>query len=356
MTPRKNRSVRVVVVGATGNTGTSLLGALAEEPAVESVLGVARRLPEASFAKTEWAAADVSKDDLAPLFRGADCVVHLAWLIQPSHDPAHMWLTNVHGSRSLFRAVAEAGVPALVYASSVGAYSHGPKDRAVAESWPTDGFASSPYSRHKAAVERELDLLERERPELRAVRLRPGLIFQRAAGSHVRRLFLGPFFPSPLVRPALIQLVPDHPRFRFQAVHAADVAQAYRAAIVGDARGAFNVAAEPVLDGERLAAALGARRVRIGHGAARAFAAATWRLRLQPADPGWVDLAYGVPVMDVARARDELGWRPQRTSTEALLEVMGGVRDAAGRDTPPLSPDSNRLEEVATRVGGTEGP
>ena len=37
--------MRVVVVGASGNAGTSVLRSLAAEPAVDSVLGVCRRLP-----------------------------------------------------------------------------------------------------------------------------------------------------------------------------------------------------------------------------------------------------------------------------------------------------------------------
>ena len=78
--------MRVVITGATGNVGTSLLRALGEEPEVESVLGIARRLPRISPAKTEWAQADVSRDDLDRLLAGADAVVHLAWLIQPSRD------------------------------------------------------------------------------------------------------------------------------------------------------------------------------------------------------------------------------------------------------------------------------
>jgi nucleoside-diphosphate-sugar epimerase len=73
-----------VVVGATGNVGTSLLAALAGEPAVESVLGIARRLSPKAFAKTEFVAADVATDDLASHFSGADAVVPLAWAIQPS--------------------------------------------------------------------------------------------------------------------------------------------------------------------------------------------------------------------------------------------------------------------------------
>ncbi len=41
--------MRIVVVGATGNVGTSVLRSLADEPAVDSVLGIARRAPAAEF-------------------------------------------------------------------------------------------------------------------------------------------------------------------------------------------------------------------------------------------------------------------------------------------------------------------
>src|SRR5206468_927620 len=145
--------MRVVVVGATGNVGTSLVHALADANEVESILGIARRLPSLEVARTEWAAADIVDADLVPLFRGGDAVVHLAWAIQPSRDLNQLWRINVYGSDRVFRAVAEAGVPSLVYASSVGAYSPGPKDRRVDESWPTHGIPTSFYARHKAEVE-----------------------------------------------------------------------------------------------------------------------------------------------------------------------------------------------------------
>src|SRR4029079_18225614 len=198
--------------------------------------------------KTEWATADIASSRLAPLFEGADCVVHLAWLIQPSRDLAQLWRVNVEGSSRLFAAVAEAGVPALVYASSVGTYSPGPKHRAVDESWPTDGTPRSFYGRHKAEVEALLDHCQAERPTTRVVRLRPGLIFKRSSGEEQRRYFLGPLFPRGLARHGARAVIPDIGGLRFQAVHTRDVADAYRLAIVGEVHGAFNVAAEPVLD------------------------------------------------------------------------------------------------------------
>ncbi len=240
--------MRIVVTGATGNVGTSVVHALADDRRVDEIVGIARRRTAWFVPKTTWYAADVACDPLAPIFRGADVVIHLAWLIQPSHRERVMARTNVDGTARVLEAALSADVPAFVYASSVGAYSPAPKDRMVDESWPTDGIPTSIYSRHKSAVERLLDGFERSAPSVRVVRLRPGLIFKRDVGVEIRRLFLGPFFPNPLLRPAVIRFVPDTPGLRFQAVHSLDVADAYRRAALQPVRGAFNVAADPIVD------------------------------------------------------------------------------------------------------------
>src|SRR5215211_7693006 len=300
--------MRVVITGATGNVGTSVLRALAEEDRVDSILGLARRLPESDAPKTEFATAEIVDDDLVPHFRGADVVVHLAWLIQPSRDTRVTRRANVDGSARVIEAVREAGVPSLVYASSVGAYSSGPKDRRVDESWPTNGIPSSFYSRQKAEVERLLDRFEAESPDTRVVRLRPGLIFKGGAASGIRRLFVGPFLPSPLLHPALIPVVPKVDRLRFQAVHSLDVGRAYALAVTSDAHGPFNVAAEPVLDPEELGRLLSARPVPVSPRVLRGAVTASWKLRLQPTPPGWLDMALQVPLMDVSRAHAELRW------------------------------------------------
>jgi UDP-glucose 4-epimerase len=346
--------MRVVVVGASGNVGTSVVAALSRAPEVEEILGLARRLPALELPKLCWARADVAADDLAPHFRGADAIVHLAWAIQPGHEEAVMERINVDGSRRVFEAVAAAGVGSLVYASSVGAYSPGPKDRMVDESWPTDGIASSIYSRHKAAVERLLDGFEAAQPVVRVVRLRPGLIFKAEAASEIRRLFLGPFFPRLLANPRLIPLVPRTPRLRFQAVHSDDVGEAYRLAVLGDAAGAFNIAAEPPIGPPELARLLGARQVPVAAPLLRGAASLSWRARLQPAEPGWIDLALGVPLMDTARAREQLGWRPASSSLEALTDLLRGLREGRGAQTPPLDPGAGgpaRLGELSSGVG-----
>jgi nucleoside-diphosphate-sugar epimerase len=355
--------MRVVVTGATGNIGTSTVRALAADPAVTEIVGLARRAPGPGAAreadpdgtgKLRWAEADVTDTDLVPLVRGADAVVHLAWLFQPTHRPAVTWDANAVGSARVFDAAARAGVPALVYSSSVGAYSPGPKDRPVDESWPTHGWAEAAYSREKAYVERLLDAFEAANPHCRVVRLRPGFVFERQSAGEQRRLFAGPLLPGRLARPDLIPFVPDLPGLRLQVLHSADAGQAFRLAATGEARGAFNLAAEPVLDAAELADLLGARTVRLPARGVRAAIAAAWSLHLVPASPALFDLALQIPLMDTSRARDELGWTPRHTSREAISAFLEGLRTGAGRDTPPLAPGTGgrmRGHEIATGVG-----
>jgi nucleoside-diphosphate-sugar epimerase len=330
--------MRIVVIGATGNAGTSVVAALGEDPRVQEIVGVARRLPQWSPPRTRWVRADIVRDPLEPILAGADAVVHLAWLIQPSHDLQTLRAVNVEGTRRVFEAAAAAGARALVHASSVGVYSPGPKDRRVDESWPRDGIPSSFYSVHKAEAERILDGVERDHPALRVVRLRPGLIFKRDAAREIRRYFIGPLLPSRLVRRRYLPVVPAIPRLALQALHADDVAQAYRiAATEPRARGAYNVASEPVLDVPALARLLHARPVPLSPRLARALVDVTWRLRLQPTPPGWLDMGLGVPLMDTTRAREELGWAPRRGADDALLELLDGLYRTAGGPTPPLA-------------------
>jgi len=332
--------MRIVVTGATGNLGTSVLTALTAEPDVDSVLGLARRLPGVSWPKGEFAAVDVADPsaDLAGRFRGADAVIHLAWAIQPSRDPGYQWHTNVEGTAAVLRAVAGAGVGAVVVASSVGAYSPGPKDRPVDETWPTHGVPTSAYSRQKAYVERLLDVFEAEQPAVRVVRFRPGLLLKGDAASEVLRLFIGPFLPPSLLGRRLVPLFPATAGLRFQVAHSLDAGAAFARAAVAPVRGAFNLAADPPLDGPALARILHARAVPVPPALLRAAAALTFRARLQPTDPGWVDLVLAVPLLDTTRARRELGWSPRFDAEGAVAEILDGFRDHAGMATAPLTP------------------
>lgn len=331
--------MHVAITGATGNIGTSVIDALRGDPAVSQITGIARRRPSWQPEGVRWVEADVRHDDLAAAFAGADVVVHLAWFFQPTHDPVTTWEVNAVGSTRVFDAVAAAGVPALVHSSSVGAYSPGPLDGStVDESWPTHALPDVAYGREKAYVERALDGFEGQHPDVRVVRLRPGFIFKEGASPEQGRIFGGRALPQRLLGRRLVPVLPDLPGLRFQVLHAADAAEAFRLAIVrDDARGAYNVAADPVVDGEVLASVLRARRLPMPAWPVRAAVAASWHLRLQPTSPQLLDLVLAVPIMDTSRIRRELGWEPRHTSVDALEALLAGMRSGDGAPTPPLA-------------------
>lgn len=341
--------MRIVVTGASGNVGTALVRRLA---AAHDLVGVVRRPPtdpEGPLADVTWVAADLADDRSVPVLRTvcteADAVVHLAWAFQPSHRPEVLAETGVGGTQRVLTAVGAASVPHLVHMSSVGAYSPRQDDRPVAEDWPTQGVPSSPYSSHKAAAERLLDRFEADHAGTVVTRIRPGIIGQRGAGSALLRYGLPALAPASLV--GLLPLLPVDRSLQIPFVHSDDVADAVARALEASAPGAFNLAAEPVLTVEHLAAALGARHVHVPAPVVRAAVSGSWHARLQPLDPGWIDLAFGVPLLDCSRARTELGWEPAVDAVTVLEEVVAGMTERAHLPTPALRPRT--LADLARR-------
>jgi nucleoside-diphosphate-sugar epimerase len=344
--------MRVVVIGASGNVGTAVVRRLRE--ADVDVVGISRRRPLSAgpFAGVEWREIDLVSPDasteLVAALEGADAVIHLAWLLQPNRDPDLLWRANVEGTRRVVDAAAQASVPHVLVMSSIGAYSAGPKGPRIDESWPTDGISSSHYGREKAAIERLLDRFENRNPDVVVTRIRPGLVMHDEAALEVTRYFLGPLIPTRWLRRRTPPVLPLPRRVVSQVVHATDLADAIWRMVDRRAPGPFNIAAEPIITPARLAEVLGARWVPVRMPPIRALLGATWRLRLQQTDPGWLDLAVGLPVMSTERARRVLGWQPRVDSLDAVAEVVQGVGEHESLDvSPPLSSDPEATEELA---------
>lgn len=328
--------MRIVVTGASGNVGTALLlrlGATGEH----ELVGVSRRRPPSTppYSWTQWVTTDIGQpgavQELTPVFAGADVVIHLAWLIQPSRDRDAMRRTNQDGTAAVARAAVAAGVPHLVHQSSVGTYAPG-AGRIVDESWPVTGIATSSYSVDKAAAERIVTDVENE---LVLSRVRPGLIFQDAAASEITRYFLGPLVPSSLLRRGVLRFAPFPDALAFQLVHADDVASAIQLIVRERAAGAFNVAADPIIDRAAFRRIFGGVGPAVPPKALRALAAASWHARLQPTEPGWLDLAEQVPFLRTDRI-EALGWQPTHDAEDVLGRFVDAMGRAAGRPGPLL--------------------
>jgi nucleoside-diphosphate-sugar epimerase len=324
MPPRRT----IAVTGATGTIGTALVRRLAVDPRVQEVRAIARRPPEFERRSTvRWIAADIAVDDLTMALRGAHAVVHLAWQARPSRDLDAMEAVNVRGSTRVFEAAARVGV-AIVHASSIGAYAPGPKAPPVDESWPIAGHPHHPSSLQKAAVERVLDGIEQRDPDLRVVRIRPGLAVQASATRGMGRSFPRWPLPGRSLPPAVACRAP----VRVQIVHADDVADAFALAALRAVHGPFNVATtDPV----------GSSSVRLIELLARPFASAARGLHLQPVDPRWIRSLARSPLADPARAAQTLDWLPSRTGLQALTEVFDALARPPTAATPALAGPSD---------------
>lgn len=321
---------RIVVTGASGNVGTALLRRLTTASEDFDVVGVVRRPPSSRDVPVAWESLDLADPDaplrLRGICEGADCVVHLAWGFQPTRNVDYLYRVGVGGTTALLAAAHDAGVDHFVHMSSVGTYAAGAYGRRVDESWSTAGIESSIYSRTKAAAEALLDDYEagHRGGGMRVARLRPGLIVQRDAAAALRRYTLPALLPPPWLRH--LPVLPLDRRFVVAFVHAEDVADAVVRVVERRSTGAFNLATEPPVRRSDLASMLDAKAIHVPARVLGLLAQTSWRMRLQPVDRGWLDMAFSAPLLDTGRARRELDWVPTWSSLDALADLGSGFR------------------------------
>jgi UDP-glucose 4-epimerase len=342
------RGRTVAVTGASGNLGTALLRRLtAPAVGVARVRGLARRLPPGTppYDDVEWHLADLStaasEEPLARFVDGADAVVHLAWAIQPGRQEELLHRVNVEGTRRVVRAAGAAGAAHFVHMSSLGAYAPAAVGQTVSEDWPTTGIPSSQYSRDKSDAERVVREVAGRFPELTLTVVRPTLVLQPDAASEIGRYFLGPlpFAAARLLPGSVARLLPlPLPQVSVGFVHADDVADALVRILERRAGGPFNLSAEPPLDGDDIARALGTRRIPVPAPALRALVQAAFLAHLVPTEPGWLDLGLHAPALNTDRARTRLDWLPARRGDEVLREFVDALSSGDGGPGPLLRP------------------
>ena len=360
------RGLRVAVTGASGNVGTALLRRLtAPGTGVAEVRGLARRQPPdiAPYSSVRWHLTDLgetaSEQVLTEFVDGVDAVVHLAWALQPGRQPDLLRRVNVEGTLRVARAATAAGVDHLVHMSSIGAYAGGAVGQRITEDWPTTGVPSSQYSRDKSEAERLTRDVLRRSPDTTLTVVRPTLVLQPEAGSEIGRYFFGPLLygaarllPGPVARLLPLPL----PRVAVSFVHADDVADALERILDRRVPGPFNIAAEPVLDSDAIARALGTVRVPVPALALRTALQAAFLTRVVPTEPGWLDMGISLPALDTGRARRLLDWAPVHRSDEVLTQFVGALGRGEGAPGPLLRPAGGRALDPAGDPANEPGP
>jgi nucleoside-diphosphate-sugar epimerase len=108
----------VALTGATGFVGRAVLEVLVERG--HAVRALTRR-EQAPRTGVEWVRGDLGdRQALARLVEGAEVVIHVAGLTT-AHDAAEFEVANVAGTLAVIEATVAAGVPRLVFVSSLAA-------------------------------------------------------------------------------------------------------------------------------------------------------------------------------------------------------------------------------------------
>lgn len=322
----------MAVTGPTGEIGVSAVTALEREPAVEKIIGMARRPfdpASCGWQKTTYQQGDITdREAVDALVAGADVVVHLAFIIMGSRDESRR--INLEGARNVFEATVAAERPRrLVYTSSVAAYGyHSDNPVPLTEDVPARGTPEHYYSAQKAECEAMLADITKG-SSLEVFVLRPCIVAGPKATALADAMPWNQL-PAPVravtkVAPALKPVVPD-PGIPLQLVHHDDVAEAIALAATAPAPpGAYNIAGEGVVTVSEVAKALGGRPVRVPAIAASAASAAISKVPFVPSMLEWLHSARTSVVMDTGKARTLLGWRPVHSSAETLAALAEAV-------------------------------
>jgi UDP-glucose 4-epimerase len=330
-------ALKVAVTGPTGEIGKPLLSELERRGEVGTVLGMARRPfdpAEEGWEKVSYRRGDIlDRGALAALFDGADVAVHLAFAIFGSREETRR--INLQGTRNVFEVAIKSKVKRLIYASSVAAYGFHPENpQPLSEEVPARGSEDFYYSRQKAELEELLGELLAE-SEVEAYVFRPCIVAGPRATMLVEQVVdavrVGD--PVPLLRkgiekvPLLTPVLPD-PGMPIQLVHHDDVARAMAAAICADGpAGAYNLAGEGEVSMGDIARALGWRAVPVPGPAVSAGAAAARRLTFASTKLEWATALDTPVLMDTAKARRALDWKPQHNAEETLRLTVTGARE-----------------------------
>jgi nucleoside-diphosphate-sugar epimerase len=333
----KKTNLTVAVTGPTGTFGYGLMPLLQADSRVARVVGIARREfdPAAEgWAKMEYRRGDVREPDaLEQAFRGADVVVHLAFMITGTASRPTIRAINVDGTLNAFRAAAAAGAKRFVYASSVAAYGfHSDNPIGMTEEWPVRPAARLFYAQEKAEIERLLGDESAEHPELELYLLRPPIVvgphtvgakdLMPAPVAAVGKRLMALLERMPLPLPAIA------PNLPVQLIHEADVGSAFLRCIVGAGPpGAYNIAGDGVLTGAEVAREFGLAPLPLPGSWVQAAAGAVASLPALPFAPPateWVEAASHPAIMDVTKAKRELGWEPRYSALAALRDTLSG--------------------------------
>jgi UDP-glucose 4-epimerase len=308
--------VRYLVTGGAGYIGSRLVDVLSRREDTQRLVICDLAPPGDYRPKTQFERVDVRDRDAicAVLERTRpDALVHLAFILNPSHDEQLMYDVDVNGTHNVLEAAAAAGTPQVLVTSSAVAYGAFPDNPVpLTEDEPVRGVASFSYARDKTEADRICQLWAARYPERVMTIVRPSIVLGPNVDNYLVRLWTkAPFAVDAGQLENLIQFV-----------HEDDLVEAVSGLLLGRHGGAFNVAGDGPMTLRETFEIIGTPVRRMPLRAYRGLARAAWRLRATEAPPGQIEFSLYPWIVSTDKLKQTLGWRPRHTSRESFEIAM----------------------------------
>ena len=312
----------VLITGVARPLGARVASAFADDPEIETVIGVDAEPPRADLGRTRFVRADIRNPLISKVIgaAGVDTVLHLNVIASPlgAGGRAAMKEINVIGTMQLLAACQKAEtVRRLVVKSTATIYGSSSGDPALfTEDMEPRGLPRAGYSKDAFEVEGYVRGFCRRRPDVAVTVLRFTNI-------------IGPGIESPLTRYLELPVVPTVLGFdpRLQLLHADDALAVLERAAGGEAPvGTFNVAGDGVLLLSQAIRRAGKAPLPIPSPAVAGLGGLARRTRMVDFSAEQLGyLAHG-RVVDTARLTSVFGYRPRYTTLETFDEFTASRR------------------------------
>ena len=165
-------------------------------------------------------------------------LVHLAFILNPTHDEGFMYDVDVNGTHNVLEAAASAGVGQVLVTTSAVAYGAFPDNPVpLTEDDPVRGVSRFSYARDKTESDRICQLWAHEHPDRVLTIVRPCIVFGPNVDNYLVRLWTKTPFTADVG-------TLDQP---IQFVHEDDVVEAVTGLLLGRHGGAYNVAGDGLM-------------------------------------------------------------------------------------------------------------
>ena len=307
--------MRYVITGGSGYIGTRLVDLLGAREETETIVIADARPPAVYKPRTEYERLDVrDRDGTRELLERVkpDVLVHLAFILNPSHDEHLMYDVDVNGTHNVLEAAGAAGTPQVLVTSSASAYGAFPDNPVpLTEEDPVRGIPSFSYARDKTEADRICQLWAAKYPDRTMTIVRPCIVFGPNVDNYLVRLWTDQPFAADT----------GHLDYELQFVHEDDVVEAISLLLHGGHAGAYNVAGDGTITVKECADLIGTPIRKMPLKLYRALARAMWALKQSEAPPGQIEFAIHPWIVSTEKLKG-LGWAPAHSTRETYEITM----------------------------------